>query len=60
MSSGREAFIQHRKKFDLRIVLLFINVLLCSSGLRLYFLESCLALQPMFCGSDLEASPFFD
>jgi len=59
MSSGHEAFIQHRKNFDLRVVLLFIHVLLCSPGWELYFLESCLPLQQMFCGTELEALPLF-
>ena len=59
MSSGHEAFTQHRKNFDLRVVLLFIHVLLRSPGLGLYFLESCLALQQMFCGTEPEALPLF-
>lgn len=59
MSSGHEAFIQHRKKFDLSVVLLFIHVLLCSPELGLYFLQNCLALQQIFYGSGLEALPLF-
>lgn len=57
MSSGHEAFILHWKNFDLRVVLSFIHVLLCSPGQELYFLEVCLVLQQMFCGTELEALP---
>lgn len=40
MSSGHEAFILHWKNFDLRVVLSFIHVLLCSPGQELYFLKA--------------------
>lgn len=42
MSSGQEAFIQHRKILFLRVVLLFIHVLLWSPGLGLYFFRKLL------------------
>lgn len=50
MNPGHE--MQHWKNLDLRVVLSFIHVLLCSPGQGLYLLEGCFALQQMFCATD--------